>query len=363
MKIQFDLSHPAHVHLYRNFIQHMMAEGHEVRVTARDKEVTTQLLEAHGIPYERVGVMQGDVGMARAWMARERRIIQIAREFRPDLVMGTLNPAVAHAAAVIRKPAIIFTDFEPSSIRYPIEFWLTRPFRPTFLLPTAVRHDYGRRSVKLPTFKELAYLHPSVFQADPAIRDELGVGADEPFAVLRFVAWKAHHDVGAQGLSAEAKAELAGEIAKRMRVFVSTEGPLPEQLEQYRLPTRPERMHHVLAEASLLVCDSQTMATEAAILGTPAVRSNSFVGDTDMGNFHELENEYGLLHNLADPAEARAKAIELAEDPGAKSEWLRRRQRLLAEKLDLTAFLKWFVDGFPATLEQAKDPRNLEAFR
>ncbi len=363
MKLQFDLSHPAHVHLYRNLIQKLMRDGHEVRVTARDKEVTTQLLDAHGIPYERVGVMQGEVGMARAWAEREKRIIQIAREFRPDIVMGTLNPAVAHAAAAIRRPAIIFTDFEPSSIRYPIAYWLTRPFRPTFLLPTAVRHDYGRRSVKLPTFKELAYLHPNTFEADPGVRKELGVGPKERFAVLRFVAWKAHHDVGAQGLDAERKAELAAEIAKRMRVFVSTEGPLPPELEQYRIPTPPERMHHVLAAASLLVCDSQTMATEAAILGTPAVRSNSFVGDTDMGNFHELENEYGLLHNLADPDAARAKALELADDEGAKAEWLRRREALLADKIDLTAFLEWFVLNFPASLAQAREPGALEAFR
>ncbi len=362
MKVQFDLSHPAHVHLYRNLIQQLTAGGHEVLVTARDKEVTTQLLDAHGIAYEAVGAMQGEESMAKAWIGRERRIIQLARKFRPDLLIGTLNPAVAHAAAIVRRPAIIFTDFEPAAIRYPIAYWITRPFRPTFLLPTAVRHNYGRRSVKLPTFKELAYLHPNTFTPDAGVRQELGVGA-EPYAVLRFVAWKAHHDVGAQGLDAGRKAELAAEIAKRMRVFVSTEGPLPPELEQYRIPTPPERMHHVLAEASLLVCDSQTMATEAAILGTPVVRSNSFVGDTDMGNFHELENRYGLLHNLADPEAARAKALELADDPGAKAEWLRRREQLLADKIDLTAFLAWFVEGFPGTFKRAYGDADLEAFR
>jgi predicted glycosyltransferase len=40
------------------------------------------------------------------------------------------------------------------------------------------------------------------------------------------------------------------------------------------------------------------MTTEAAVLGTPAIRCNSFVGKRDMGNFIELEKKYGLIFNF-----------------------------------------------------------------
>jgi len=40
--------------------------------------------------------------------------------------------------------------------------------------------------------------------------------------------------------------------------------------------------------ANVYIGDSQTMATEASVLGTPAIRSNSFAEGSDMSNFREL---------------------------------------------------------------------------
>ena len=42
----------------------------------------------------------------------------------------------------------------------------------------------------------------------------------------------------------------------------------------------------------MVVADTQTIVTEAAVLGTPAIRYNSFAGENDMGNFVELEQKY-----------------------------------------------------------------------
>ena len=52
MRILFDMGHPAHVHFFKNAIWELEKQGHEVKVTARDKDVTLELLEAYGIPYE-----------------------------------------------------------------------------------------------------------------------------------------------------------------------------------------------------------------------------------------------------------------------------------------------------------------------
>ena len=39
MKILIDIGHPAHVHLFKNLIGNLRKDGHEVIITARDKEI------------------------------------------------------------------------------------------------------------------------------------------------------------------------------------------------------------------------------------------------------------------------------------------------------------------------------------
>jgi predicted glycosyltransferase len=112
-------------------------------------------------------------------------------------------------------------------------------------------------------------------------------------------------------------------------------------------------MHDVLYYAKMLVGDSQTMTTEAALLGTPAIRCNTFVGEHDMGNFIELEQKYGLIFNYDSPAKGIEKALELVGQPGLKAEWARKRERLVNDKIDVTAFMVWFVENFPQSFHEA----------
>ena len=89
------------------------------------------------------------------------------------------------------------------------------------------------------------------------------------------------------------------------------------------------------------------MITEAGILGTPAIRCNSFVGENDMSNFKELEEKYGLIFNFKDPEKAIAKAIDLIQQPNLKIQWDKKRQKLLEEKIDITGFMIWFIENYP----------------
>ena len=116
--------------------------------------------------------------------------------------------------------------------------------------------------------------------------------------MFRFVGWYANHDVNNAGFTAEQKRQLLELAEQKMTVYISSEKKLPEDLEKYKLPTPAAEIHSVLAYADLYLGDSQTMATEAALLGTPAIRSNSFVGPNDMTNFIVLEKQYDLLRNI-----------------------------------------------------------------
>ena len=64
MRILIDILHPAHVHFFRNFYDVMSGRGHELTITARDKDRSVDLLEQYGLPYEQISVQKsGGVGL------------------------------------------------------------------------------------------------------------------------------------------------------------------------------------------------------------------------------------------------------------------------------------------------------------
>ena len=55
MKFLIGIYHPAHFHFFKNIIYSLKKKGHEVRVIARDKEITKRLLSKSNIDYEIIG--------------------------------------------------------------------------------------------------------------------------------------------------------------------------------------------------------------------------------------------------------------------------------------------------------------------
>jgi hypothetical protein len=339
MRFLIDIGHPAHVHLFKNFIKQMSDEGHEFLVTAREKEITFRLLEAYGIKYIPVGSMKkGFLNLIFEWIKRDIQVYRLAKEFRPDYILGTLNPTVGHVSKMLGVKSIIFTDYEPSAIRFPIAYYLTVPFVDIILVPDAVRHDYGKKSIKISTFKELAYLHPENFNPNPNFLDNVGIPKNERYAIIRFVSWGAHHDVSNSGFTLEEKKALISLLETRYNIYISSEVDLPDDLQKYQIPVKPDEIHSLLYYSSLFVCDSQTMATEAAILGVPTIRYNSFVGEKDMGNFIELQNKYGLIYNADSFNDAVLFIKKIINIKDIKNQWKIKKTKLLNDKKDLNIF-------------------------
>ena len=114
--------------------------------------------------------------------------------------------------------------------------------------------------------------------------------------MLRLVSLTAHHDTGERGLSSEQAKTIVRRLAEDGRVFISAEKALEADLEGYRLPTRAEQIFDVMAFADMVIGDSQTVIAEAAVLGTPAIRCNTFVGR--LTYLEELEHKYGLTAGI-----------------------------------------------------------------
>jgi len=335
MNVLVDMTHPAHVHQFKNAIRLLRADGHEVLVTARNKDVTLSLLDSLGIKYTNVGrYKQSRLGKALEMLVIDYKLYKIAKHFNPDvLVGGAGNVYVAHVSKVLRKPSIIFTDSEHARIQNFLSF----PFASTVCTPSCFRKDLGKKQVRYDGYHELAYLHPNYFKPKPSILAELGLSPQDRFIVVRFVSWGASHDMGQRGITHPK--ELVSRLEPYGRVLITSEKKLDGDLDKYRITVAPEKLHDLLYYATLYIGEGATTASECAVLGTPAI----YVNTLRLGYLDEQESKYGLVYCYSDPHqnqdEILAKAVELLQQDDIKQQWRLKRDKLLADKIDVTRFM------------------------
>jgi predicted glycosyltransferase len=344
--------------MFKNFIGEMERRGHEVKILAIEKEITEYLLKQFDMPYTLIGNNPPQVYKKVLSVPKwEYLTLKIALEFKPDIYIGQALPHFAHVSAVLRKPYILFEDSEPAHAVQVVSL----PFAQAVVTPCCYKDDLGEKQICFDGYFELAYLHPNIFKPNPAVLDELGLNKNDKFIIMRFVSWTAVHDIGqCGGFDLEMKKKVVKELEKYAHIFITSERPLPEEFEKYRINVSLDKIHDMLYYAQMFVGDSQTMTTEAGVLGTPAIRCNSFVGENDMGNFIELEQKYGLIFNYNDSDKAIEKAVELIQKPKLKEEWNAKKEKLLKDKTDVARFMVEFVEGYPDSFfEYKKDVKGI----
>jgi predicted glycosyltransferase len=356
MKILISIEHPAWAHQFKYLIRELEKRGHSVKVVAIKKDIDLELMNIFNIRYEIISNTSGRniIEKGIIFLKTTLKIYQISKKFKPDIFIGRASPMMAINNFLFRKKHIIFEDSEPSIFC----LFICKLFSDVIITPNGFKKNLGKKQVRINAYKELFYLHLKYFTPDPTVLSELNLSPNDKFIILRFVAWDAHHDIGRHGI--KNKIEIVKELEKYAPVFISSEASLPTELEKYILPSSPEKIHDFLYYAKLFVSDSQTMTTEAGVLGTPAIRCNTFVGENDMGNFIELEQRYGLIFNYSDQNKAITKAIELVQKPEFKEEWKKKRENLLKDKIDVTAFMVWFIENYPDSFKEMKENLRMQ---
>lgn len=367
MNIIIDIVHPAHVHLLRNFYHEMVGQGHKVVVTCKHIPSAMQLLDMYGIPYIYLGEKKDNIvlkALEQVWY--NIKLLRIARREKCTIAVGS-SITLAHIAALSkwslfrkRINAILLDDdddeVEPLYAKY------GHPFADVVLSPQDTPR-VTKKVIYYPAYHELAYLHPNRFTPDPSVLDDAGIHYErdakgnvvnvEPYFVMRFNAFKAHHDVGVVGLTIENKRRMVQLLSQHGKVLITTERNIDEEFMPYQLRVPQDKVHSLLYYATMFVGDSQTMTSEAAVLGTPSIRCNTFVG-----RIHYLEEEehryhltYGFRPENSEAMFSRVNELLAMGTADLKKEWEERRAVLLSEKIDYTAFLVWFVENWPKSIE------------
>jgi hypothetical protein len=340
MRILIDVNHPAHVHLFRCAAKLWLERGEGVLFAATDKDVALRLLRAYDLPHQVLYQRgSGKLALAKELVLRTAKLWRVLGDFRPDVVLSMGSPTAAWAASLRRIPHLALEDTEDSME----QIYLYRPFTRYILVPEAFQKDFGPQMIRYSGCHELAYLHPKRFLPNPLAIAPLR--SNERFFVLRYVTWDATHDAGQGGLSAEGKQALLELLLSQGRVVLSVEKSPPVLLNrggeaERELPA--EAMHHLLAYATLYAGEGVTAASEAAVLGTPSVLINT----REVGYMREHQDRYSLAYRFSDEGAALAKIRGMLAQADLRNVWQLRREQMLRDKADVTAWLDAFVGDF-----------------
>jgi predicted glycosyltransferase len=338
MRYLFYLGHPAHFHLFREVIPMLKNAGHEIKVLIKKKDVLEQLLKDSGWDY--TNIMEGDRGDSKleiAWglLKRDYAILKIASKYKPDLMAGT-STELGQVGRLLGIPSFNINEDDAAAV--PLFAKMGYPFATRILAPDCC--DCGKWNYKkIPhnSYHELAYLHPNYFRPDESIMKKYGLG--NKYFILRFAQLNAHHDKGRKGITPEIAERIISLLSPAGNVFITSERKLESQFEKYRISIPPLEIHNALYYATMYIGDSQTMAAEAAVLGTPSIRFNDFIGE--LGYLEELEHSFGLTYGIKTmhPEKLFGKISEILTMPDAKGKWADKRNHLLKEKDDFSRIM------------------------
>ena len=337
MNILIDIGHPGHVHLLHGVAEEMKKREHKVFFSVRDIPIAKRLMEHYGMtPWIDLGEKRDSLwGKAKTVLHQDAQVLKFVRENHIDIGISS-GLVLSHVSKLSHMKSYVFDDdddiVEPLSVKF------EHPLSDVVFTPDCIQRK-TKHAVYYAGTHELVYLHPNRFTPDPLVLKHAGL-TEERFFIMRFVALKGHHDVGQQGLSLEQKKTLVNLLNAHGRVIITSERAIEPEFEQYRIPVPPEEIHSLMAYSSMFLGDSQTMTSEAAVLGVPALKCNTFAGRLSVPNM--LENKYGLCYAYPpDQFDKMYHHIEqlLAREPHElKNEWQTKRQRMLQEMIDPTEF-------------------------
>ncbi len=345
MRILFYFGHPAQYLFFRDTIKQLIAsDKNKITILIKTKDVLEELIKSDKLDYINILPKErkkSKLSILLSLLKRNFKLLTIVRKTGSKLLIGT-DASIAHVGMLLRVKRISITEDDYEVVKQLGN--LTYPFTNTILCPEVC--DVGKwkeKKVGYPGYMKLGYLHPSVFTLDVTVLDNYGIKGISHNILNKII-------------------EIFQD--KKLTVFISSEGNLDEKYHSFLLKIKPCDMHHILASANMLVSDSQSMSVEAAILGVPSIRLSDFSGRISV--LEELEHVYGLTFGIKPKNDRQLfeKLNELLQMQNLKEVFKIRQKKMLINKINVSPFLKWFVENYPQSVKTVKEePDFFERFK
>ncbi len=356
MRVLIEARHPAHVHHFKFLVQYLKEQGHEVKLLALEKDITVRLLKELGLEFLVYGKNKPGIwNKALEILRQDLHLWKLMKEFKPDLVVGRPSHPLTFVSWLQGIPSIIFAEDDAKTVM--LNAIVAHPFADILVTPKTVDlWIFEGKKVAYSGTQKLAYLHPNRFQFNPAILEKYKLS--KPYCILRLSALSAAHDIGKAGVSDELLDRIIELLKPNYEIHISSEKRIPKQHEHLRLKTDLADIHHVMSKADLFICDSQSMAVEASLLGVPNIRYSSFVGKSRI--LAELEDAGLSIGIVAGEEKELMTAVEQFAEPRSEEmhqQLQTRRAEFIASRIDVTRHMIWLAENYP-NLRKELNPKQ-----
>lgn len=357
MNLLFFFTHPSKYHLFRNTINTLVKLGHNVEVLNISKDILDELVSQEKWQHKNIF----PEGRKIKWLPKKvsasfnllRTLYRLNKYIRGKKYDLFITDDILTLLGKIKNiPVILFQDDDIKAV--PDSFILLATTDYILSPECADFGKYNSKKIGIKGFKQSSYLHPNNFIIDWEIINK-HIPQNKKYALIRLVSLSAYHDVGKKGLSNEDVLKLINKLELKYCIFISSERELPQYLEKYRLKDSTLDMIHILGGAEMLISDSQTMSAEAALLGTPYIRFNDFVGRINY--LEELENKYqlGIGIRSKDKELLFEKIDDFMQYENIRENWKVKRDFMISETIDLEKFMIWLFSNFPKSIEVLRE--------
>lgn len=351
MNVLIYCAHPAQYHFQKNIIHRLSEKGHIIKLLIRSKDILENLIKEDGLDYENIFPVRNKndvLSRMFSMLLRDWKLLKVAQKFKPDILLGA-DTCITHVGWLLRKPAYGIGEDDFHIVRK-LDL-LMLPFARGILAPAVCKMGpFEKKKIAFDGYMKLAYLHPEVFTPD---KTKIKItNPEKPYCLIRLVKLSAHHDSKMKGLNGPLVRNMVQKLASlNYNVFIDAEENLPPDLAVFRPQIMKNSWHHLMAFASLIISDSQSITVEAAMLGVPSIRFNDFAGKISV--LEELEHKYGLTFGIKPPDEESLtiKMNELLAMPDLKGTFRKRQNQMLQEKINVLDFFVWFIDRYPKSRE------------
>jgi len=356
MKFLFFFVHPAKFHLFRNTINSLLNDGNDIEILITSKDILEDLVKTERWKYKnifpegrKINWLPTKVGASINLVRTLYRLFKITKGKKYDLfVTDDLLTFIGRLKGI---PTIHFQD---DDLKIVPESAILLSTATNILAPQSTDlGKYNSKKIAFNGYKELAYLHPNNFVPNIEIVKKINPEIERYF-VIRVVLLKSTHDVGKKGIDDKKLKRLVALLLEYGKVYITSERKLESKFEKYRININYTDISHILYYADMFIGDSQTMCSEAAVLGTPSIRFNDFVGKINVMDEKELKYElsYGFKTNEFEKMLNKIK--ELLVINNLKDVFAKRREQMLRENVDLTEFMIKLFSTYPRTISAKK---------
>jgi len=352
-RVLFFFVHPAKFHLSRATINTLKAEGHQVDFIITGRDILEELVINEGWEYKKIFSKGRKISWLHVWISASifilltiLKLLQLTWKKKYDLFIT--DDCLTFVGRIKRTPSVFVTDDDLNAVP---ESSILMASANYILAPDICELGrYNKKKWGYYGYKSIFHLHPNRFLPDV---NKIHINlVNKAYFFIRTVSVTSAHDVGKRGIDDDLLRKIIKVLKSHGDIVLNSERELPEDLQKYVLDFHKNDVAHYIANAKIFISDSTTMCAEAAIMGVPAIEIDDWF--SDFKQYYELNGKYKLLFGFGveDFTPIKSKIEDFLKHKNLDKTFKERKQLMLNNKIDTSAFLIWMIKNYPKSSEE-----------